>query len=52
MAIPISENKMFHPALRALQILFAIIVMGTVGYGTSTIYKIPYSLNISSNVIV
>ncbi|KAJ5768727.1 marvel domain-containing protein [Penicillium odoratum] len=32
MAIKIAANKMFHFALRALQLTFAIIVMGTAGY--------------------
>lgn len=34
MAVTIAENKMLHPALRALQLIFAIIVIGTDGYGT------------------
>jgi hypothetical protein len=34
MAVTMTENKMFHLVLRALQIVFAVIVMGTTGYGT------------------
>jgi len=34
MAIAVVENRMINLALRALQLICAIIVMGTDGYGT------------------
>lgn len=34
MAVNMTENKTLNYALRALQLISAIIVMGTDGYGT------------------
>ena len=31
----LAENKLLHPILRALQFIFAVIVMGTTSYGPS-----------------
>jgi hypothetical protein len=36
MAVIMVEIKMLHPALRVLQLIFAIVVLGTDGYGTRT----------------
>jgi hypothetical protein len=34
MAVIMTENRMLNLALRALQVICAIVVMGTDGYGT------------------
>ena len=36
MAVTMAENRMLNLTLRALQVICAIVVMGTDGYGTES----------------
>jgi hypothetical protein len=52
MAVIMVEIKMLHPALRVLQLIFAIIVMGTDGYGTENECKLRNRRTVESDPII
>jgi hypothetical protein len=52
MAVIMVEIKMLHPALRVLQLIFAITVMGTDGYGTENECKLRYRRTVESDPII
>ena len=51
MTITSAENKTFNYVLRAVQVIFAIIVMGTDGYGMQHWYILLYGQTIDSDSI-
>lgn len=51
MAVNMSENKTLDYALRALQVIFAIIIMGTDGYGTQNQCILLCQCTVESNPI-
>jgi hypothetical protein len=52
MAVTMAENRMLNLALRALQAICALVVMGTDGYGTKYYCNFHFRHAFSSNPIV
>lgn len=52
MAMTMAENRMLNHAVRALQIICALIVIGTDGYGTKYYCNLHFRHAFGSNFIV